>query len=371
MFLFSQTLRQAWSVCQKDLRVWLKQPVQILSTSVPPCIYLLLVWIGTNAVSHNPVALVQQDHGPAAVRISQAIVDADVFRVSMVDEKDAQRLYRDLQVAAIITIPPGFSEQLAGHRHVSIQVLVNNVNLDLTNDIRRAVPDAMMQYYQSFGPAQNPITISFDEHDLHTRDIELFQYAVVPAIVLLVLVNGLIVGGLSTAREWEKRTIKELLLSPATHQAIVLGKGAASFLATFSLSLLVLLVGAVCDWTRPQGISWLSTIVMLALLSLLSSGLGIAVGSWSRRIQPVTLSSTIFSIWLFSLAGGLGVLAFDPLWLQQIGAWIPVSYGIHALQMAVFYSSFDQFGRDVAVVAGSALLAILLGMLAMRRELAH
>lgn len=39
----------------------------------------------------------------------------------------------------------------------------------------------------------------------------------------------------------------------------------------------------------------------------------------------------------------------------------------HALEMAIFYHSSDQPGRDVVVLAGSALLTIGLGILAMRR----
>jgi hypothetical protein len=39
--------------------------------------------------------------------------------------------------------------------------------------------------------------------------------------------------------------------------------------------------------------------------------------------------------------------------------------------MAVFYSSADQLGRDVAVLAASALVAIGLGVFAMRRGIAR
>ena len=47
----------------------------------------------------------------------------------------------------------------------------------------------------------------------------------------------------------------------------------------------------------------------------------------------------------------------------------PLTYGTHALQMAIFYSSADLLGRDVAVLALSTLATICLGILAMRRSL--
>jgi ABC-2 type transport system permease protein len=43
------------------------------------------------------------------------------------------------------------------------------------------------------------------------------------------------------------------------------------------------------------------------------------------------------------------VLAFDPTWLQTIAIYVPLYYGRHALEMALFYQSSDQLGRDVAM----------------------
>ena len=70
---------------------------------------------------------------------------------------------------------------------------------------------------------------------------------------------------------------------------------------------------------------------------------------------------------MFFLAGGISVLAFEPIWLQNIAAFVPLTYGTHALQMAIFYSSSDQLGRDVAVLVGSAFVTLSLGVFAMRR----
>jgi hypothetical protein len=39
--------------------------------------------------------------------------------------------------------------------------------------------------------------------------------------------------------------------------------------------------------------------------------------------------------------------------------------------MAIFYQSSDHLPRDVVVLAGSALLAVGLGILAMHRSMAH
>ena len=45
-------------------------------------------------------------------------------------------------VIVVITVPADFTERVERHDPAPILVRVNNLNLDFTNDIRRAVPDA-------------------------------------------------------------------------------------------------------------------------------------------------------------------------------------------------------------------------------------
>jgi ABC-type multidrug transport system permease subunit len=122
---------------------------------------------------------------------------------------------------------------------------------------------------------------------------------------------------------------------------------------------------------QPQGVYWLSTLGVMALVALFAAGLGVAIGALVQRVQTVIGVAILGAIYLFFLSGGVGVLAFEPEWLQNIAAYIPLTYGVHALEMAVFYSSADQLGRDVAVLAASALVAIGLGVFAMRRGIAR
>jgi ABC-type polysaccharide/polyol phosphate export permease len=161
-----------------------------------------------------------------------------------------------------------------------------------------------------------------------------------------------------------------MLLSPTPNAAIILGKVLAGFATTFCLGLLVFSLSAVLGWTQPQGIYWLSALLILALIALFSTGLGVALGAALHRTQPVIAISINVAIYLFFLAGGVGVLAFEPVWLQNIAAFIPLTYGIHALEQAVFYNSADLLGRDVLILGVTALVALGLGALSMRRGIA-
>lgn len=358
--------RAIWVIFRKDIRVWLRQPANIAATILPPLAFLLAGALGATAVGRSPVALVTLDSGAKGQQMAQIIHNADVFRLTDATPAQAQTLLNQIDVVAVITIPADFTRRVDAHVAAPIDVTVNNLNLDFTNDIRRSVPDAITQYYAAQGSV-SPIKVTMQETNLRHRDVELYQYGVLPTILLLLCISGLINGGLSTAREWESRTVKELLLAPVSRGAIIAGKVFAGFAITFMLGTLVLLLGDVLGWTQPQGVYWLSALLTIALVSLFSTGLGVAIGAALRRIQVVIAVSINVAIYLFFLAGGIGVLAFEPDWLQNIAAFVPLTYGRHALEQAVFYSASDQFGLDMTVLALSALVAIGLGVFSMRR----
>src|SRR2546421_3203903 len=260
--MFSAFFRSVWALLRKDLAIWIRQPASAAATVVPPLAFLLVEVLGAAAVGHSPVALVTLDHSQKGIQMQQIFHQADVFRITDATPQQAQAMLNTIDVVAVITIPADFTQRVEAHQTSPVIVKVNNLNLDFTNDIRRSVPDAITQFYQAQG-SQSPIKISLHEQDLRARDVELFQYDVLPTIVLLVTISGLVTSGLSAAREWETRTVKELLLSPSTHAAIITGKVLAGFVISFALGLLVLSLGYVVGWTQPVGIYWLSALLTL------------------------------------------------------------------------------------------------------------
>src|SRR5215472_5194170 len=362
-------VRSIWVIFKKDLRVWWRNPLNIVASLLPVLTILLINGLGTAAVGRAPVALVTLDHGPKGQQMQQIFHQADLFRITDTTPKLAQAELQNVEVAAVITIPADFTKQVAAHAPSPVEVTVNNLNLDIANDIRRAVPDVITQFYQAQG-SKSPIKVTLHEQDLRKRDVTQFQYNVVPMLVMLLLVSGLLNSSTAAAREWETRTIKELLLAPVARSAIIIGKVLAGFIATMLLGLLVFGLSAALDWTRPAGWQWVPSLLMLALIALLGTGLGVAFGAAVQRLVAAIPFSILVAFYLFFLAGGIGVLAFDPTWLQNIAAYDPLAYGVHALSQAVFYRTSDVFGRDVLVLGLGAVVALVLGVIAMRRGIA-
>jgi ABC-2 type transport system permease protein len=362
-------LLAARAIAAKDLRIWLGRPMLIISTLLVPVAYTLVAFLGSAATAASPVAVVNLG-GPAGTQIVRAIEDAQVFRLSVVSAARAASMYASGQVAAVVTIPAGTSALLRSGHRAAVQVQIDNINDDMQYDIDRAVPDAVITWYQSAHPDTGRVRVTLAEQSLRGQDVQLYQYSVLPVIVLVITVCGILVAGMSAAEEFERNTVRSLLLAPVPRSVIIAGKTAAGWAFTCAVACLVLGAGAALGWTRPGGASgWAEALAAIVLGSLFAAGLGIAIGTWGQRRQPVSIGATIVSVWLFALAGGLGDIYFEPRWLVNIAAWDPLFYAIHSLQQGVFYGSATGAWRDAAALAVASLLTGVIGTLALRRGL--
>jgi ABC-2 type transport system permease protein len=358
-----------WAIVRKDISVWLRQPVTMAATILPALLLVLVIYVSAAAVGRNPVDLVVQDNGPYARQLVAVLRHSDAFVVKR--ETTPGQAAHDLQrlaVAAVITIPPSFDTAYVASQPDPVTIQINNLNLDFTNDLRRSLPAAITDFYATKN--NSPIHIAVSETDLRAQDVSLPQFELVPDLVLLLTIAGLINGGMAAAREWEELTIKELLLAPISRATLVAGKLLSAWLTTLLVGGVVLAIGVATGALRPQGVYWLTTLLLVVLLALVSAGLGVLVGAIMKRFQGVAALGIPLSFYLFFLSGGVSVAAFLPGWVQAIAQFIPTFYGVHALQTAIFYQSTDQLWRDMLVLAATAAVTVTLGVLALRRSAA-
>jgi ABC-2 type transport system permease protein len=364
------------AIVRKDISVWFRQPTAIAATILPAIAFMVILYFGAQAVGRNPVAIVVQDDGPHAQELVNILNDSDAFRVAMITSisQKAEEALNQIKVAAVITIPPNFDTAFDNHNPDPVLIHINNLNLDFTNDLRRSLPTAITEFYSektnqgSSNNSINPININVNETNLRNQDIDILRFEIVPNLVLLLTTAGIVNAGLATAREWEDLTIKEILLAPISRTSLIIAKMLSGWFTTLIVAATVIGLGSVTGYLKPDGLLyWMTMIAIVLLIALASTGLGVAIGSATRKFQRVTAIGIPLSIDLFFLSGGISIAAFLPPWLQTISHFIPTYYGTHALEMAIFYSSTEGLAADVTVLAVTAAVAGILGVLSLRR----
>ncbi|HEX9036427.1 MAG TPA: ABC transporter permease [Ktedonobacterales bacterium] len=359
-------LRVIWAVAVKDIRVALTDRVFTIGSVIIPLNFLLLFILFVIGGGLAPTAVVLQDNGPYARQFVAAMRRAHSFTITETSAADARQQISEGRIVAIVTVPATFDADLRAGRRVALPVTVNNLEVDFTNDIRRAVPLAITSFYSEAYP--NQVVVQAREVDTQARDTNYIQYLSVSILVVGVMLGGLLQAGSSAAREYERQTVKELMLSPASRWAIETGKvlGAAAlnlFSAAIVIAVVILAFQVIpVNWGELLGFTLLIVTIFVAL--------GVLLGTLARRRQSMIPLAMGLTLPIFFLSGAFGPVNWGSPTIAAIARALPVYYAIGAFQHA--FHGFDTTetgpGVNALVLLGFAALAVALSVLVVRRE---
>jgi ABC-2 type transport system permease protein len=338
-------------------------------TLVQAVTFLVLVSIFGLTGSHVPTAVVDNDGGQLAHRwVKLMAVAHHTYGLQYMDAKHAEQALRRGDVAAILTVPAGFSQSIAAHRMIRIPFQVDNVNADLTDDVERGIPSVAVNFaLQNRLPG---IRVAPAETDLVRHEADFVPYLVVSALALDAFVVAGILAATSVAREFEARTLTHLKLSPIDPLVPLAGRlvatGAASAAAVGATTLVVVAGYGV----RPAHV--VETAAALLLCVVIFSCIGVGLGVLIRRTLP--LSALIFGLALplYIDSGSLEPARFDGNLIWGIAHTSPVYYAVGILQHA-FHGlrvTPETIATDFAALVGWALLAAGAAWLGLRRAVA-
>jgi ABC-2 type transport system permease protein len=360
-------LRVIWACMNKDIQSALTQRIGTILGVLLPVNFLILMSLFALSGAQAPTAVVMHDTGPYARAFYDAMAHAHSFRLQTASAQEAQDLIQAGKIVAVVTIPADFDTRVQQNQRVAVAVQINNLNTDFTNDIRRAVPLSITIFYGKVFP--HLVTVTMSEHDLHAQDTDYIPYLTVSIVVVALLVGGLLQAGVPAAAEWEQATIKEVLLSPASRFAVMVGKMAGALVIALAsmvvvLATLILLFGVwPLHFWEAIGATLLVTVIFIAAGTLL--------GTLLKRRQAFAALAIASSIPVFFISGAFGPLSFgNNVVLSVLAQLFPMYYAIVFMQHA--FHGFDLntygLGTNVLILCGYALALIVGASLVLRRS---
>jgi len=358
-------LRVIWACLKKDVKTSLTERTFTIVGILVPINILFLMILFVIGGGYAPTAVVFDDRGPYAQQFYQAMNDAHSFRLQQTSAREAATLLSAGRIVAVVTIPADFDQRIQQNQPVQVNVQINNLNTDFTNDIRRAIPLSITTFYARAFP--NLVTITPRERDAYPQDTDYVPYLSVSILVVGLMLSGVLQAGLGMAREWESGTMKAMLLSPANRWAMIVGKLLGAFVIGV-LSLIVVLAAIIlligvwpAHWDEVIGFGVLTLIIFLAWGTLL--------GTLFKNRTPVLALAFGTSVPLFILSGAFGPLSFTTPAVQLIAQLFPVTYAIALAQHAFHNFNLNTYGvaGNVLVLVGYGLALLILASLALRR----
>jgi len=168
---------------------------------------------------------------------------------------------------------------------------------------------------------------------------------------------------------WDRQFgfLKETLVAPVPRLQIMAGRTLGGATVAMIQGALVLVVCVIFGF-RPQSVAAVPlALLFMALIAIVFSALGTAIGSTLRDMQGFQLIMNFLVMPIFFLSGALFPLANLPAALTVATRLDPLSYGVDGLRGAFIDAAHIGVALDVLVLGVLAMVFVMLGAWAFSR----
>jgi ABC-2 type transport system permease protein len=377
MTFFNFSPSRMLAVAERDLRRFRNNRAFMVPMVLMPIVYLVILGKAMGGDLHDlPVAVVDEDHGPASVAIHDRLLtlqqSRQLFRLAgEPDPSTAMARLRQGVYKAVVIIPDHFSVQLARGEAAPLGLIVDNTDNTAANviegELRRAMAGAAAI------PGVSMAAASIDVQRVDTYGHKEFMQYLVPAVIALALFFvAMLAGGIILVDDRAKGIHEGYFVTPLSALDLVGGLT----LSAITLSMIIgttVLVSAVLIARIPL-IGGVKTILLTeATMMLLALGLILFMFTLMARVSNPMMPRALFGILnviMFFPSGALYPTESYPAWLRGVSAVFPMRYAVHALRALLLKGvGLQAVAPDFLVMAGFAAVMLALAALLFKRTL--
>jgi ABC-2 type transport system permease protein len=345
----------------KELLVVLRDPRSRFILFGPPIVQLVVFsFAATLEVKNVDLVVLNRDEGGSGIELVRRFEGSKTFRrVSPVhDPLDLRKAIDQERAIAGVEVGPSFSRDLVAGRPASVQISL---------DGRRSNAAQIVEGYLGSIVSDFVVDESARAHRRSTLPRVVvrnwfnpnltYQWFTVPGLIAIVAsLIGIIVTGLSVARERELGTFDQLMVSPLRTHEILLGKTLPPILIGL-VHITIYVVATIVVFGVPLRGSLLllygSAVFFLAAVV----GIGLFISSLSMTQQQAILGAFLFLAPAVLLSGFATPIENMPAWLRPITFINPLRYFLVVVR-GVFLKGMS-FGDVVANTVPLCFIAVV------------
>ncbi|WP_022658087.1 ABC transporter permease [Desulfovibrio desulfuricans] len=353
-------LRRMAIIVRKELLVLLCNKVSRMLIIVPPLMQIVVFgWAATMEVRNVDVAVLNQDSGNWSREIVRRLQGSHTFRsVTFLDgEADIRPTIERQKALFVMVFDDEFSRRVDAGAPAQMQVIL---------DGRRSNAAQIASYYletivrgigESTPRGQMALGAATDAGGAPKLDVRVrcwfnpnleFQWFFLPNLIgMLGFMLGLVVTGLSVAREREVGTFDQLLVSPATPTEIALAKLVPGCLVGLVHGTIFLLI-SIFGFGVPFTGSLVLLYVAMLVFAMASGGVGLMVSSLSATQQQAFLGAFTVGVPCILISGAVTPVINMPPFLQYASQLNPMRHFTTIVQ--------GVFLKDITVAAAAVSL---------------
>lgn len=325
------------SLIRKEFIQILRDPRTLILVLVIPIMQLFLLgYAATNDVRNVPMAVYDQDRGPAARELLDAFRAADYFILAYeVDSEDELRQIIDSGAARVgLIIPPNYTAQIKGAGSAQVAFVLDGSDPTVASTALSAAQMIGQEHATRLlterlarrgGAASIQPPVQIIPQVWYNPDL-ISAYFMIPGVIGMILFAlTSILTATAVVRERERGTIEQLIVTPIRPWELVVGKILPYVVLAFLNMLEVLAIGH--WWFKVPVRGDLGLILLLSGLFLLTSlGIGLLASTFANTQQEAMLSVWMMLLPSLFLSGFFFPLEAMPVVLRWISYFMPLRY---------------------------------------------
>ncbi|RPI26026.1 MAG: ABC transporter permease [Chloroflexota bacterium] len=325
------------SLIRKEFIQILRDPRTLVLVLVIPVMQLFLLgYAATNDVRNVPMAVFDQDRGPAARALLDAYRSADYFHIAYdVDSEDELRDLIDSGKARVgLVIPPDYGSRIKESGSAQVAFILDGSDPTVASTSLSAAQfigqehgaQIMAERLASIGqPGAAQPSVEVRSQVWYNPDL-VSAYFMIPGVIGTILFAlTSILTATAVVRERERGTIEQLIVTPIRPWELVIGKLLPYVILAFFNALEVLAIGH--WWFKVPVRGDLGLILALSGLFLLTSlGIGLLASTFANTQQEAMLTVWMTLLPGIFLSGFFFPLEAMPKPLQWISYLMPLRY---------------------------------------------
>ncbi|MEG1609608.1 MAG: ABC transporter permease [Bilophila sp.] len=366
-------MRKILAIAWKELLVLMGSRKSRFMVLIPPVIQLFLfAWAATMEVKNVDVVVQNQDSGVWSQEVIRRLRGSTTFRhLLFVDNpKQAEEALNRQDVLMVVVFQNDFSRTILAGGTGQVQLLLDGRRSNAAQIVAQYLEQIVRDVANTVldGNKQGGVQVDIRPINWFNPNLD-FQWFILPNLIGTInFIMGILITGLTVARERELGTFDQMLVSPAESVDIAVGKlipGCVIGLVHGT----IFFVSARWFFGVPFEGSIVVLYVSMLLFSLAVCSLGLMVSSFATTQQQAFLGCFTIAVPCILLSGFMTPVNNMPMFLQNLSQLNPLRHFIVILQ--------GLFLKDISLpaaldsgarIAGITLVSVLLAIWMFKRK---
>ena len=319
-------MRALRALVKKEFRQVFRDPVMLRLIFVAPILQIILLGYAVNFdVKEIRTALYDHDRSRLSREFVRSFSVGDYFILERTEVPltDVEQGFKENRYSAALVIPEDFSECLEEGRSTTVGFWVDGTN---ANSAGIAIGYAGV-ITQTFNERHTQMShpISMRQKVLYNPEVRSVNYMVPGVVAILISLVTVMLTSMAIVREREAGTFEQVMVTPISARAFILGKTIPFALLAFVEISVALAVG-ILWFGIPFAGSWALLYALAFVFIFTTLGVGMLISTVSTTQQQAMFFAWFFSLFTIMTSGFFTPIANMPRVVQYITLLNPMRY---------------------------------------------